>query len=214
MKDIEEKPGFKYLFRRFVSGLFYYRFYRLFCPDRPFYAPAAIKNIGRRLNKNLTVFEWGTGQSSVWYSKRVKEYIGVEYDETWFKKVTGELQKDQLGNARIIYSPPSRDAADFNWEGEWPHYPLLKHPPSRPEFRNYMSVIDGFPDHYFDCISVDGRERVGCVLHALPKLAQDGFLILDDSSRARYKEAFEILSGWKRLTFDFGLLQTSLFFRN
>ena len=44
---------------------------------------------------------------------------------------------------------------------------------------------------YEDVIAVDGRDRVNCVKHAMPKLKPGGVLVLDDSHRPRYREAFE-----------------------
>ena len=43
-----------------------------------------IKFIEPKLNKDFSVFEYGSGNSTIWYAQRVKEIISVENDEDWF----------------------------------------------------------------------------------------------------------------------------------
>jgi hypothetical protein len=42
-------------------------------------------------------------------------------------------------------------------------------------------------------VAVDGRERVACVQAAIPYLAADGVLVLDDAERAEYRAAHDAL---------------------
>jgi hypothetical protein len=44
------------------------------------------------LNKtNWTVFEWGSGNSTVWWSKHVKQVVAVEDNEEWFAEVKKQI---------------------------------------------------------------------------------------------------------------------------
>jgi len=40
-----------------------------------------------RLNKRMTVFEWGSGNSTLWWAKRTNRVVAVEHNQTWFKKM-------------------------------------------------------------------------------------------------------------------------------
>jgi hypothetical protein len=202
---------FELYYRKFITSVLYFRLYRRLYPDTPFYTPGAIRTIKKLLNKNSRVFEWGSGKSSLWFSKRVAEYICVEHDKLWFDEVLTTFNENKTQNAKIVYIPANKINDSYHWDKDWPHYKLLNHPPTKPEFRNYMMHIDNYPDKYFDCIVVDGRERVGCMLHALSKIKSDGFIIFDDSNRPRYKEIFTSLPNWQIKKFDFGLAQTSIF---
>ena len=202
----------EYFFRRIFSSLLYSRIYRKLFPKNPFYVPAAIRKIDSLLNKDLKVFEWGSGISTIYFAKRVKELITVEHDKEWYERGLKTFEKEKIDNVKLIFSSP-KDMETFSWQKEWKYYRILMHPPRKPQFKDYMSVIDQYPDLYFDCIAIDGRERVGCLLHALPKLSEEGFIILDDSHRPQYNEIFKILSKWNVKKFNFGLLQTTLFFR-
>ena len=198
-------------YRKFITSILYFRLYRRLLPHTPFYTPRATKFIEKQLNKNSKVFEWGSGKSSLWFCKRIGEYTCVEHDKLWFDEILRNFKEKNIQHANITYIPKNEINNVYHWETDWPYYRLLNHSPSKPEFRNYMMYIDSYPDKYFDCIVVDGRERVGCMLHALPKIKTDGFIVFDDSNRSRYKEIFSILAQWQIKKFDFGLAQTSIF---
>jgi len=53
----------------------------------PWYSYPAIEFIEDKLKKDFKVFEYGIGQSSLWYSVRVFEVLGVEHDPDFFNKV-------------------------------------------------------------------------------------------------------------------------------
>jgi hypothetical protein len=42
-----------------------------------------------------TIFEWGSGNSSVYFAKRCKQIISIEHDETWFAKQQSKLKPNQ-----------------------------------------------------------------------------------------------------------------------
>ena len=73
----------------------------------------------------------------------------------------------------------------------------------------YKSLEDGYPSeiikhHYkFDLISIDGRMRNECVLHALSCLTDGGVIIWDNAERDDYIDGYDHLTknGFKRLDF-------------
>jgi hypothetical protein len=199
--------------RKFITSLFYYRGYRKLYPESPWYTPKAIRFLQKKITKINRVFEYGCGNSSLWFAERVEEYTAVEHDQTWFTNVTSRLKEKKLTNASILFVPSDESNSEYDWKKEWRYFTILKHPPIKPEFRQYMSTIDQYPDNHFDCIIVDGRERIGCLVHSLPKLAEDGLIIFDDSSSDKYQEAFSLLSHWYYKSYRFGLGQTTFFAR-
>jgi hypothetical protein len=204
----------EYHLRKAYSSIFYYRIYRKLFPNNPFYTPKAIKRIESLINKDSRVFEWGSGVSTIWWAEHVNELISVEHDKEWYDKGIKSFEERKIDNAILVFSPPIEDMNNFSWKNEWRYYEVLKKPPGKPQFKDYMSAIDKYPDSHFDCIAIDGRERVGCLLHAVPKLSKKGFIVLDDSYRYKYKQCFNILSDWHIEKFDCGLMQTTLFLRN
>lgn len=193
LKGERECNSLELWLRRVYSGIFYHRLYRKRHPDYPNYMPKAINTISNYLSSHgqPLVFEWGSGISTVWYAHRVKSLVSIEHHEGWFIKVGNWLQEKNLTNVDLQYLPPDKDGA----------------------FRNYARSILQYEDNFFDLVAVDGRNRVECVRHAAAKVKMGGYLILDDSHRPRYQEAFNILANYRSERHDFGLLQTTIFKR-
>lgn len=57
----------------------------------PWYSYPAIEFIEDKLQKNLSVFEYGAGQSTLWYSQRVGQVISVESDQAYFQTIYHNL---------------------------------------------------------------------------------------------------------------------------
>ncbi|MGL6283349.1 MAG: group 1 glycosyl transferase [Microcoleaceae cyanobacterium] len=57
----------------------------------PWYSYPAIEFIEDKLHKNLSVFEYGAGQSTLWYSQRVRQVISVESDQGYFQTIHNNL---------------------------------------------------------------------------------------------------------------------------
>ena len=215
MADLANEREGKYLklwLRHKFSTILYYKIYRWLNPSDPFFTPRAIKYISSHLNRDMKVFEWGSGASTFWFSKRVGMVHSIEHDEGWYSRGLENIKLKGCNNVSLTYSPPVDLPADFDWH-QWKYYPQLQHSLRKPDFLTYLQEIDKYPDNFFDCIVIDGRERVGCALHAMPKLKVGGFIVLDDSMRPKYREIFNIYEGWKAEVFDFGLIQTTVFSR-
>ena len=121
----------------------------------------------------------------------------------------------KLDNAECRYVPALSDdqLEGFCWETDWRLYKILGYAPRRPQFRDYIAAIDEFEDEYFDIIAIDGRERVACLVHAIPKLRPGGVLVLDDSNRPKYGEFSRLLQEWSIVRLPFGRNETSMFLK-
>lgn len=188
------------------SFVLYWHGYRWLHRRDPFYAPRAIREVSKLLTPRTRLFEWGTGRSTVWFAARVGEMIAIEHDLGWFERTSAELAASALYNVDYRLCVPSTPTSTYDGS---PESTL-----SKPEFANYVSQIDEYPDGYFDVIAIDGRERVGCAQHAVPKVAPNGCIILDDTRRARYGPVFSLLADWRVQRFSFGRQDTTLFFRS
>ena len=120
---------------------------------------------------SLTVFEFGAGNSTIWFSKRVKNIISVEHDKKWFEFVKKLIN---ACNSQIIFKKLSYDG-------------------------DYSKVILDYEN--IDIALVDGRDRVNCLINSINKLSKHGVIILDDSQRENYQKAINIAkeNGFKDL---------------
>lgn len=132
-----------------------------------------IEFIGERLNHSLEIFEFGCGNSTLYYAPKVGRVTSVENDRAWFDKIKNSVPANvQLFFCELVYG------------GE------------------YCKFAAGTGSKY-DMIIVDGRDRVNCCINNIAALKPGGVMVLDDSERTQYKPAHDALkeSGFKQIDF-------------
>ncbi|MCS6904066.1 MAG: FkbM family methyltransferase [Bacteroidia bacterium] len=58
-----------------------------------------------RLRPHFSIFEYGSGNSTLWLAKRVKEVIAVEHNPTWLQEIKNKLPT----NTRIIFKQDPKE---------------------------------------------------------------------------------------------------------
>jgi hypothetical protein len=126
-----------------------------------------------RLKADMTIFEYGSGNSTLFYSRLVKSVTSVESDKSWYQNI----EKEMPANVTLRYVP--REAQD--------------------DYCNFASKSA----LRYDLIIVDGHSRFDCVKACLNSLSDNGVIVLDNSNRAEYKEIYEFLDikGFRSLDF-------------
>ena len=148
--------------------------------DLPWWTLAGVEEADRFLKSRSSarVFEYGSGASTLWLARRAASVVSIEHDSPWYDIVSKRLAGHGNATVRLIEADaktvPGYVSEKDGWEGR--------------SFRQYASAIDG--EHgQFDLIVVDGRARPACLAHAVKKLAPDGMILFDNSSRNRYRKA-------------------------
>ena len=153
------------------------------------------------LDNRFTVFEYGAGGSTLFFSERVNRVISVEHDPNWFYRVKDALAKREINNCDLLFIPPEY-TAQFNVNIDDPEAYCSSSESYRGyNFYRYASYIDLFPNEFFDFIAIDGRARPSCILHARSKVKIGGYLMLDNSERPHYQRAKGLLSDWEKHAF-------------
>jgi len=67
----------------------------------PWYTYAFIKFIDARVQPHFEVFEYGCGNSTLWYARYVKAVQAVEHDKTWYEKIKPKMPK----NVTLCFQP-------------------------------------------------------------------------------------------------------------
>ncbi|WP_418301563.1 hypothetical protein [Lysinibacillus fusiformis] len=129
--------------------------------------------IKERIQSDFKVFEWGSGNSTLWWEKHVNKVIAVENDKGWFHKVKNAFTKEQT---EILF-------IQLEYGGAY-----------SKSIRKYNDI---------DIAIVDGRDRVNCAINAVESLSKTGIIIWDDTEREYYKEGFDYLKSkeFKCITF-------------
>lgn len=131
----------------------------------PWFNYGVIRLLADRVRRDMTVFEFGAGYSTLWWQRRVSRITAVEHDEGWAAKVAG-----------LVSKPTTIKHVQLDYDGE------------------YCRTILQSEDQY-DVIVVDGRDRVNCMKQGLKRLSANGVFVFDNSQRAHYREGIEQVKG-------------------
>ncbi|MDD1444155.1 hypothetical protein MEO93_28215 [Dolichospermum sp. ST_sed3] len=139
----------------------------------PWVAYPFIVFFAERLNKNMNIFEFGSGNSTLFYASRVSSVIVVEHDKEWYSNI----KKTIPPNVNIHY-------VDLVYDGLY------------SKFINTLNTK-------FDIVIVDGRDRVNCIKNSIKNLAENGVIILDNSEVREYSSGLVFLTenGFKKIDF-------------
>lgn len=140
----------------------------------PWVTYSFIDFIKDRITKQHILFEFGSGNSTIFYAKLAGFVYAVEHNKEWLEKCASV----NLSNVTMIHSelvPNGTYSKSANDIGK-----------------------------KFNIIIVDGRDRVNCCKQAISALADDGVIVLDDSERVEYAEVHTFLKsqGFKYLPFS------------
>lgn len=158
----------------------------------PWFTYASLHFIEQKLSlKPMKVFEFGSGNSTLWLSSRVANIISIENNPEFYADMSEKLHA--INN--VTY-----ELRNLN--------------------ENYHQKILEYQDE-FDIIIIDGRERVECVKNCLQALKKTGVIIFDNSDRIRYEEAYDFLAKHQFKKIDFKGIgpigykewQTSIYYR-
>ncbi len=137
----------------------------------PWWAYSVTDFLKAKLRKNWTVFEWGSGNSTLFLSQHVKRVVSLEHNKEWYEKMNCCLPE----NVDLKYCP-------LDYDGD------------------YCRAILEEKDK-FDLIVIDGRDRVHCAENAAKKLNNNGVIIWDDTDVSYYRQGIDYLKkeGFKQL---------------
>jgi SAM-dependent methyltransferase len=166
----------------------------------PWFSYAAIEFLEGYLEREMRVFEFGSGGSTLFFAARCARVTGVEDDANWRQLVLARAEERGLKNVALRHAP-----FDFNRQSGF-------------ETSEYLNEVR---EAKADVIVVDGNDptftfRPICFRTAEAEIAPGGIVIVDDSwrytqlredNRAREVRVFES-AGPAR----FGVTSTDVYF--
>lgn len=156
--------------------------------DLPWWSFESIFEVEKFLSsrKNPIVFEWGSGASTVWLARRSSSVISVEHSLDWYCQMQSVVKN--YPNIKLVLKQPEDSIGSLNNFGSSVKGYRAKN------FKEYVQAIESI-DTKFDLIVIDGRARTSCLKAAISRLKQDGLIVFDNSSRARYRKVLNGLQG-------------------
>jgi hypothetical protein len=157
----------------------------------PWYTYPAVEFLRTRVRPEMAVFEYGCGNSTLWWAERVAQVVSVEHDAAWHRRMA-VLVPPNVTLRRVPLDPPGEYAGALLREGR-----------------------------RFDVVVIDGRERVECTRGITGALTDAGVVVFDNSDRPDYAEGYAALAAERFRRIDFvGLVPivphknaTSVFYR-
>jgi hypothetical protein len=154
----------------------------------PWIAFPATRFLKKHLKKELRIFEYGSGGSTLFFANFAKSLISIEHDPSWVENVKRTLEEKRYTNCLVQLIAPEPNSPDAEESPDFASYLVKSDRYQGFNFKKYVQSIDMYPDHSFDVISIDGRARTACFRHALPKLKVGGYLIWDNTDRPEYQQ--------------------------
>jgi hypothetical protein len=135
----------------------------------PWLTKESIKFIEKNMKKSDNVLEFGSGASTIFFSKRSNKVISFESGGysvqvknlkrslTWFNILSEKMKKFNITNVEL--------------------YLLQGYPQSSIV---YSHVLDSLLDNSFNWVLIDGGNRNLCIEKGIEKLVRGGYLIIDN----------------------------------
>lgn len=153
--------------------------------------------------KDMKVFEYGSGSSTLFWAKRVGEIVSIEHDPEWAQHVKHALAQFNYRHVKLELVEPEKttgkltpaDPFQFGSDDEkFKGY----------SFEKYVLKIREYPDDHFDVVVVDGRARPSCIAAGIAKVKPGGILLVDNSEREYYfAETLSMLSSGNWIRQDY-----------
>jgi hypothetical protein len=157
----------------------------------PWFTYSMIWFLKAAVRSDMKVFEFGSGNSTLWWAKEVAHVTSVEHSLEWYSTLKPKVPS----NVDYLY-------CELVTDGEY--------------CRTALNT-----GNKYDVIVIDGRDRVNCAKNCLNALSDEGVIIWDNSDRVNYQEGYTFLTQNKLKRLDFyGLApyssighSTSIFYR-
>jgi hypothetical protein len=178
----------------------------------PWITYPALRMLDRVVRPHFKVFEYGAGNSSLWWASRVAAVVAVEHDPMWAELVGARAP----ANLQVLSRPMDAKAAE---PGASRLSGFFAAHPERPlsgetvkdiadglvwePFTAYLAELGCYPPGWFDVVVVDGMARAPAAWMAAQLVAPDGLIVFDNADRWQYNAGYQALAdaGFARLDF-------------
>tara|TARA_R110002020_G_scaffold73661_3_gene189000 strand:- start:307 stop:1134 length:828 start_codon:yes stop_codon:yes gene_type:complete len=158
--------------------------------QKPCMSEKELSIIGKYLSKDTMMLEWGSGYSTLYFRKHVKEIHSIEHCLMWALRVNIYKTLLQDKNTFCHYLPPLQEHNGG--------LAINEHCEERKEnYKNYIAAPEKIKENYgvdkYDVVFIDGRVRECCAESILPYLHEDSVVFLHDFID---REDYSVIFDW------------------
>lgn len=140
--------------------------------DKPWMTDREIAFIASFLNNRDVMLEWGSGGSTVFFSRMVERYYSIEHDPAWYNAVKHELTEKNITNVSLFLSTRTKGNTPAEIYGDYiATAGKMKINPSK--------------------VLIDGRCRRRCAIAALDFIGNDTVVFIHDFKREYYHSVLD-----------------------
>lgn len=174
--------------------------------ELPWMTYDAIDFLSSICRPDMTVFEWGSGGSTLFFSRRCHHVTTVEHDSQWSALLAGKLKELSVNNVDFKEVPGEEivDWAERDFRDS-DSFVSSDRNSIGLSYEKYVKAIDEYPGNYFDIVVVDGRARNCCIKRAISHVKKGGYLVVDNTDRRYYLAEFPSLQNpdlWRKTEFQ------------
>lgn len=137
---------------------------------QPWLTLPAIAFLDKRLRSVETLFEYGSGGSTAWFSERVSRVVSVEHHRAWYEEVLAQL-------------PPGAELHLYETEPPPRFLDLVFRPLGHPTA--YAGAVRRLLPNGADVVVVDGIDRLNCIAAAISEAGPRTVIIVDNLEYAK-----------------------------
>lgn len=141
----------------------------------PLMHEAEYKFIENTLCPNDILLEWGSGNSTIYFSGIVKKVISIEHDIDWIKVIKNVIRGYNISNIDIHHIPahsPNPVPCRYEQFKEYIHYPVKN-------------------NFFFTKVLIDGRARKYCAKYLYDYIKPEVDVFIHDFNRPDYQKTLK-----------------------
>lgn len=120
------------------------------------------------LTKEMTVLEYGCGESTMTIAPLVKHLVCIEHKEAWATEIMSRVNAAGYTNVQMIVKKENHEPSANYDDGTY------------EDFKDYVEAIHQFAPETFDIVFIDGRARVDCAKGCVPYVKKSGCIFIHD----------------------------------
>ena len=158
----------------------------------PEFDDSIITGMKKYIDRDTVMLEYGSGGSTLFFSKFVKELYSLEHYDRFYQVIKSSTDKldnvhyylvePNQGKGKDVPSATDSDISDEKYDELKEKYPYhTEHNIRRYwQYRDFVDYVDELGVDKFDVVLVDGRARGFCATKVLDYIDESGVVFIDD----------------------------------
>lgn len=146
--------------------------------------------ISKFLDINDILLEWGSGNSTLYFSEKVNKLISIEHDLYYYNIIKNLISFYDISNIDIYHIPANSPTPS---------------PCRYEQFKDYIEFVDK-KNFKFNKVLIDGRARKYCAKSILNLIDENCIVMIHDFNRTDYQKVLKYYNIIEQITDGQGIV--------